>query len=67
MVHRHLYQVLLRIINAFGNCVSHLVGFTKSVTNYTITVSNYHDSSEAESSTTFYNLGYTVNGYYSLL
>ncbi len=66
MVNRNLYKVLLCIINAFGNSVCYLIGFAKTITNNTISITNYHDSGEAKSSTTFNNLGYTVNGYYSL-
>ncbi len=61
MIKRNFNQVLLRIIDTFRNCISYLICFPKAVSNYTIAITNYDDSSEAKSSTTFYNFGYTID------
>ncbi len=63
MVYRYLYKVFLCVINTFSDCIGYLVGFAKTVTYNAISITYYHDGGEAKSSTTFYNLGYTVNGY----
>ena len=57
----HLHKVLLGSFNTLSNSGSNFASLTKTVTDNTLTITNYYDSSESESATTLSNLGYTID------
>jgi hypothetical protein len=59
---RYFHQVLFSIIDSLCNGVCYFIGFAKSITDNTVTITDHYDGCEAEPATTFYNFGYTFNG-----
>ena len=57
----HLDKVLLGSFNTLSNSGSNFASLTKTVTDNTLTITNYYDSSESESATTLSNLRYTID------
>src|SRR5690606_136073 len=59
---RHLHQMLLCIIDAFGDRVGHFVGLAQAITDYTVTITHHHDGGKAETAATLYHLRATLDG-----
>src|SRR6186997_1023432 len=59
----NFHQVLLGVVNTFGNGVSYFVGFTKTVTHNAVSIAYYNDGCETEPATAFHHFRYAFNGY----
>lgn len=66
-VNRNFDQVLLGIVNSFGDGFGNLIGFTQAITHHTVFVSYYHDGRKTEVTTTFGYFGHAVDGYQTVL
>jgi hypothetical protein len=64
---RNSEQVFLGIFNAFTDRIGNLSGFPKAETDDAVAVADNDQSGELEDPAAFDRLGYTVNGYDSLL
>ena len=63
----NLNQILLSCLNALGNSSCNFTCLTKTVTNDTLTITNYYNSSESESTATLGNLDNTIDSNQSIL
>ena len=65
--HGNLYKILLGCLSTLCNSSGNLTSLTKSISNDTLAITNNNDGSERESTTTFCNLGYTVDCHQAIL
>ena len=59
----HLHQVLLGVVDAFGDGLLHLLGLAQAVAHHTVLVAHHHDGGEGEGASALGHLGHAVQGH----
>ncbi len=62
-MYRDLDQVLLRVVDTFGDGFLHFLGFTKTVAHYTVLVTYNYQRGKTESTAAFGGFGNPVDRY----